>query len=396
MLLSSSRRSGSGLALCAASVVVLAAAFLLWEARSEAASNALANTSFDAAESSTGNASYSTPASLDATAALKLLRRSFLADKALFYSADVVTTATYGERQMQTSAHLTRAPRRLTISYLSGDRRGLTAGYNERWFWRRETETAPMQAYASVALRPDEMAALRFALLERNYRGVVMSREAVDKRLCDVVEVRRNRPLANSSGPFKRLWLDRETGLTLRADSYNCHGNLVQRSVLSDVQMKPKVSDQTFVSPAKMFAIAQKTSWTNEELGSDRIQVEAKTKIAPPQPSWLPEGFAFDSVGMHHATLAKSSPLTALSRYSDGLNVITVFAFKTAHQNTTAKTSRATDATKISPEAPSDVSCTFGASAMAMREAPNGLTLIAVGDLPTPMLSRILDSVSAR
>ncbi len=315
-----------------------------------------------------------------AQAAVNLLRRSFNADTTLRYSANVQIAAMYGEHKMQTRAHLMRAPRRLTVTYLSGDRRGLEGGFNERWFWRREDKDAPIQAYAEVAYRPEEMAAQRFALMTRNYRGRILRRENIGDSVCDVVEIRRTQPLQNARGPFKRLWLDRQSGLTLRSDAYNYRGDLVQRSVLSNLQLAPAV--QSFVQPAQMKAVALKTSWKNEELGANRAKVVAMTNLAPPQPTWLPAGFTFDSVGMQRTSLSKDAPVAALSRYGDGMNVITIFSFKTPAKKAESKTAER-------------VSCTFGAGAMAMRETPGGLTLLAIGDLPTETLNRVLDSVPA-
>lgn len=379
---SSSRFSNSGLVLCAASLVVLGASFLVWETRSQAALNESRNAC--ALPSSTGNQ----PKTVDSN---QLLSRSFIADKTLSFSADSQTTAMYGERKMQTRAHLMRAPRRLTITYLSGDRRGLEAGYNERWFWRRDGKSAPMQAYAEVALRPDEMATQRFALAMSNYRGAWLKTDNVSGRTCNVVELRRKKPLKNARGPFKRLWIDTQSGLTLRTDAFNCNGDLVLRSVLSNVKVDAKMPTQAFVAPSQMIGIARRTSWTNQETGSDRAKVRAATGIAPPQPSWLPEGFAFDSVGMHNTSLAKGATTAALARYSDGLNVVTIFAFKTAKPAASQSESAFASGAK-SPT----ISCIFGAGTMAMRETPDGLSLIAIGDLPTPMLTRILDSVATQ
>lgn len=393
MLLLSSRSSSAGTALLASSIVVLGAAFFLWEARSQATDSdevlqegetavihSLKSTRFV-----DGKQTKNVSQNQSSKDVMELLRRSYLADNNLSYSADVVTTATYGSQKMETRAHLVRAPRRLTVSYRSGDRRGLEGGYNERWFWRRDSKDAPMRAYSSVAYRPAEMAALRFDQFIRNYGGEIVRSEQVAGRLCDVVEVRRNQPLEGTQGPFKRLWLDRETAITLRADAFNCQGKLVQRSTLTNLQLQPKVSPTTFVPPHKMFAIAQKSSWNTEELGDDRAKVVKMTGIHPPEPTWLPSGFVFDSVGMQRTSLAKGAPLASLARYGDGLNVITVFAFKTA-----AHSAGKTDSVA------NDLSCTFGTGSMAMRQAPNGVTLIAIADLPTPMLKRILDNTRTR
>lgn len=398
LLLSSRSSSGSGIALLVTSAAVLGAAFFLWDARSQTASDASATGQASAdTQSSTrlphgkppGSALQGTTSftpGRDSEKVMELLQRSYQADNNLSYSADVLATAAYGSKKMETRAHLMRAPRRLTIFYLSGDRRGLESGYNERWFWRRDSKTAPMRAYASVAYRPEEMAAQRFAQFTLNYGGTLVREERVADRLCDVVEVRRKQPLPNTKGPFKRLWLDRETAITMRADTFNSQGNLVQRSTLTNLQLQPKVPSGTFVPPQKMFAVARKTSWNAEELGNDRAKVAKMTALYPPEPAWLPAGFVFDSVGMQHTSIAKGAPLAALSRYSDGLNVITVFAFKTPPH--------ASDAKSASPQG--DSSCAFGVGAMAMRQMPNGVTLLAIADLPTPMLKRVVDSTRLR
>ena len=388
LLLSPRSSSGAGIALFASSIVVLGAAFFLWEARSQSASESSSlegETLVAGSQSSTRFPPEKLPPS-DSEAVMGLLRRSYQADNNLSYSADVQTIAMYGSQKMETKAHLVRAPRRLTVFYVSGDRRGLEGGYNERWFWRRESKTAPMKAYASVAYRPEEMAAQRFEQLILNYDGAAGREESVAGRLCDVVEVRRKQALPDTQGPSKRLWLDRETAITVRTDSFNYQGKLVQRSTLTNLQLQPKVSPGTFVPPQAMFAMAQKSSWNTEQLGNDHAKVANMTGLYPPKPSWLPAGFTFDSVGMQHASLEKGVPLAALSRYGDGLNIITIFAFKAPTRQTAAKTSSESD----------NSSCTFGAGAMAMRQMPNGVTLLAIADLPTPMLKRVLDNTRLR
>jgi hypothetical protein len=122
-----------------------------------------------------------------------------------------------------------------------------------------------------------------------------------------------------------------------------------------------------------MVSVAQQKPWMYEEMNADRERVEKMTGVAPPEVTQLPPGFAFDSVGSHRFD-SQSAPTAALARFTDGLNVITVFSLK--YQKPAQKT--------VPP------SCDFGMGTMVMRELPNGVTLLAVGDLPAPMLQKML------
>lgn len=365
----SSSRAFSTPTLFVASTVVMAAAFLLREARSPEATN-------ENAAAKISSTRLNTPLEktrfVSDARALRLLERTLRADNVLIYNADYTTTASFGERRMTSKAHLQRAPKRLNIRYLSGAREGLELGFNERWFWRRDGEE-PMQAYVEVALRPDEMVQRRFQIMRINYGARLLKPAISNARPCDVVEVRRLQPLEGAIGPWKRLWIDRQTGLTLRTDSYNHQGKLVMRSQLSNLEIQREVRPPDFVTPARMVSVAQQKPWMYEEMNADWARVEKTTGVAPPKVVHLPPGFAFDSVGSHRFD-SQSAPTAALTRFTDGLNVITVFALK--YQKSAQKNV--------------PTSCDFGMGTMVMHELPNGISLLAVGDLPAPMLQKML------
>jgi len=358
--------------LLAASVVVVAAALVLRDSRAT-------DSGADAAAPSTR--SGETKPFVADSRAMKLLERTWKADNSLSYSADYTTTAIYGTRRMETKARLTRAPHRLSITYVSGDREGLQIGFNERWYWRQDNNK-PMQAYVEVAKRPDEMAQRRMGILQSNYGARLLPAAVVNGRPCDVVELRRLQPLANEVGPMKRLWIDRNTGLTVRTDSFNHEGHLVMRSQLSNLQVQRPGQDSNsttkkFVQPAQMVEAARKQPWVYEEMNGDHARVHKTVGIAPPQVDKLPVGFQFDSVGTHRFD-AERPPTATLARYCDGLNVVTVFALK-----------KTGDAENETP-----TSCDFGTATMAMRQLPNGITLLAVGDLPVETLQNILTNTT--
>ena len=310
-----------------------------------------------------------------------LLQSTRKADMQLTYSALSTVEGMVGTRPMNATARLVKAPRKLSVTYLSGDARGVQSGFNERWFWR-QTGHEPMEAYASVEYRPDEMASKRFKLLMHNYRGELLRSESVDGRDSDVVELRPIKVLEGATGPFKRLWIDRQTALTLRVDAFNYKSQPTMRTVLSKVDFTPQIEASTFVPPAKMFALAAVKPWRAEELGDHRAKAAQQARVLPPQPRFLPPGFAFDSVGVHRCDIPGSPSLAALSRYTDGMNVMTIFAMK-----------RAPGAAQSNGK--QGQSCDFGPGAMAMREMPQG-TLIAVADLPPAILRRVLESTEVK
>ena len=349
----------------------MAAAFLLWGVRSQNATDANSPTSSTRIENS-----VETPRFVSDARAMRLLERTVRADNFLIYNADYTTTASFGARRMTSKAHLQRAPKRLNIRYISGAREGLQLGFNERWFWRRNGDE-PLQAYIEVALRPDEMVQRRFQIMRLNYGARLLKAAVLSARPCDVVEIRRFQPVDGAVGPWKRLWIDRQTGLTLRTESFNHEGKLVMRSQLSNLKVQRAVETPDFVTPSQMVSVAQQKPWMYEEMNADRARVQKATGIAPPQVERVPPGFEFDSVGTHRFA-PKTAPVAALTRFSDGLNVITVFAFE-----------RKTDAEKGAP-----TTCDFGMGTMVMRELSNGITLLAVGDLPAPTLQKILAATS--
>jgi negative regulator of sigma E activity len=90
----------------------------------------------------------------------------------------------------------------------------------------------------------------------------------------------------------------------------------------------------------------------------------------------LPAGFELDGYGLHKAVQGSSKQIV-LSRYSDGLNTLTVFAMP-------GSASLKTD---------SWGSCDFGPGTLASRLTGGG-RLVAISDLPDATLQRVLNSAS--
>jgi negative regulator of sigma E activity len=308
--------------------------------------------------------------------AAALLRKSFHADNELSYSARSHTVAFMGDKGLESTAHITRAPQHLSIRFLSGSMNGMQSGYSQRWFWRQHAGHT-VKPYAEVRLDANKMAARRFALLEKNYTPVFDGETTLDGRRAQIIALRPMQTSDGATGPARRLFIDSETGLTLRVESFNCALKPVMHSSLSDVDLKPRITPTTFEPPSAILASVKTRDWQGEEFGASNPAAAARESgFMPPRPTFLPPGFHLDGYGVHRCRTTETLQLAAFSRYSDGLNTLTVFAFKPV-STAIEKTMRG--------------ACDFGAGAMRSREDGGG-RLMAMGDLPAETLERVLQS----
>ncbi|RYG63148.1 hypothetical protein EON80_21785, partial [bacterium] len=264
-------------------------------------------------------------------AASELLARSFHADNQLSYSALSSTVAYVGGRSLESKAQITRAPHHLAIKMLSGPMSGVQSGYSDRWFWRQDVGQ-PVKPYAEASLDANQMASRRFDLLSKNYIASLVGVEKLDGRPAHIVELWPAQPVEGAKGPARRLYIDSESGLTLRVDAFNCELKPVMHSTLSKVDLHPALKANTFEPPSAIMASLKKSDWRGEEMGSNFKAAADKTGFEPPQPQYLPPGFELDGYGIHRCRTTGILQLAAFSRYSDGLNSLMVFAFKPVNQ----------------------------------------------------------------
>lgn len=317
------------------------------------------------------------------------LFRAFHTDNYLTYSALSRTTAHIGDRKMESIARIVHAPQRLSIIYQSGAYAGRGGGYNGQWTWRQIEATQPVQPYAELERPTDELAAQRFALMLRNYKARWKGRETVSGRDADVIQLTPMHPMDGARGPARKLWIDTQTGLTLRQQSYNYMMMKVTESILSDVNFAPHIDTQTFVTPHSMQVAAQNHPWIAQDTGTNRELVAKRVGLYPPEAEQLPPGFEFDSVGAHRCDTCSGGCYSSLTRYTDGLNTLSLFALK---PHCSIKGKQKSEHNKAASE---NQSCEFGPGTLTMRSLPEG-QIIAVADMPLPVLKRVLDSTTIR
>ncbi|MBV9864968.1 MAG: hypothetical protein JO316_06435 [Abitibacteriaceae bacterium] len=317
--------------------------------------------------------------------AVALLFQALWADNHQTYTATTKTMAVYGNDKINTVAAMTHVPQGFAIKYLSGDPRGISSGFNQRWAWRKESAESPMTAYAATQRNATEMTAERFAMMLENYGAQWTGREKIGDRLADVVWILPFRSIDGARGPAKCLWIDRQTRLTLRVETFNYQMRPVMDSTLSQIDFHPKISEAELPPALKIAQVAKNSPGMAQDMGSDIQGVIAKTGgLAPPEPKELPPGFERESVGIHRTSETGASPPAALSRYTDGLNTLTLFAIK---QTATPKAEPVKSGTDKSSSGVQ--MCDFGPGTLVMRDS-GSVRLVAVADLPPQTLCRVL------
>ena len=362
-----------GLGLAVAALALTGGAAWLWSARANVDAVAVA-----------------APVAADARAWI-LLQRSLRADDQMPVAARVQTVMFVGERALQSDAQLWRAPGQLSVTYLSGPMRGQKSGYSKLWFWR--SEGGQLTPYAQVAQTPAQVARRRFALMRQNYDARMQPGDTLNGRAVEIIELRPRRPLQGVPGPARRVFVDAQTGLTLRTEAFNARLQPVSHSTLSQIEWKPQFAAATFREPSEIAAVAKRSFWQGEELGQNPALVAREVGFEPPQSPDLPRGFALEGFGVHRCLHNEpgAMQIAAFTRYTDGLNVLTLFAVKANRMPAPFSAALAAQNAGAQP----NMSCNFGPATLVSRADHSG-TLIAIGDLPVTLLRRTLQGARFR
>ncbi len=313
------------------------------------------------------------------TRAWALLGRALKANNQVPFAARVDTVVFVGARGLQSEARLVSAPDHLAINYLSGPMKGQHRGFSNRMFWR-QSAAGQLTPYAAVADSPEQTAQRRFELMRANYQAHLQAPREISGRPVEVVEIRPSRPILGTMGPARRFFIDDATGLTLRIEAFNSRLQPSSHSTFSRLDFHSPALSSAFHTPATIVAAAQQSFWRGEELGDNARAVERKTGIEPPQSQRIPRGWERDGFGVHRCDGAGNvMQVAAFTRYTDGLNVLTLFAMKNATRD------------RALPAPSAQVyRCSFGPGTLISRAEGAG-TLLAIGDLPPEILRRVLD-----
>lgn len=122
-------------------------------------------------------------------------------------------------------------------------------------------------------------------------------------------------PAMGASGPSRRFWIDKETGLRLRTEEKDADGRIVASAYFLSVAVSPALSETDFSPPAvppgfQSVKSRRRTFATFEDA--------AKAGFAAPEVGWLPPGYRAQTVDVG------DNGRWVSAHWGNGLTVVTV------------------------------------------------------------------------
>ncbi len=216
-------------------------------------------------------------------------------------------------------------------------------------------------------------------LVLKNYQPSLVAREQMLGRQVDVVTLKPRR----GSGPWRKMWIDRQTGLVLRTEQYNSAGKLVSRSVYLSVDWNANPEDSLFTVPAGW---KQVESPVQSERHREKAELSARLGFTVREPGYVPPGFVLD--GFHLVYRPNTLP-SAHIRYVDGLNSISVFEHRCPPGPGRGR------GFQWGRRMGRRGNCEFFTSneGNVLVKESSGIRFIVVGDLPEAELQKVIDSL---
>lgn len=214
-------------------------------------------------------------------------------------------------------------------------------------------------------------------LVLKNYQAMLVGQEQILARQTDVITLKPRQ----GSGPSRKLWVDRATGVVLRVEQYNSSGRLVSRSLYLSVDWKANPPDSLFTIPEGW---KQVNAPVQTEQHWEKEQLSKRVGFAIREPGYVPPGFVLDGF---HLVLRPNAQPSAHIRYVDGLNSISIFE----HRCPPGRGRGFQWGRRMGRRG----NCEFFTSNegnMLVKEV-DGIRFIVVGDLPEGELQKVMDSI---
>jgi outer membrane lipoprotein-sorting protein len=307
--------------------------------------------------------------------AAQLIRMAMQAPFNQDYTAQATFYANYGDRTLQSEATVYNAKGgKSRIEYRLGSLAGVIAGSNgPNMDWRFDpmnrsliTDTDPKRAsLAGGESNPDLKALLA------DDRARVVKRTSVAGRPATEISLS-----PKTAGITRLLWIDDERGVILRSETQNPDGETVSATVFRSIDYDKTAPPDRFlpIPPSGM-----PVQWRPENDFAARAArpEEAQAAIKAPilQPHYTPQGYVREGIYIYR--FPGCNIKTAITRYVDGLNSVTVVqAPKECEVGIGSK--RSLD---------------FGLGKAVFTQKGNSYFAV-MGELPEPELKRISNSIS--
>jgi len=184
-----------------------------------------------------------------------------------------------------------------------------------------------------------------------------------------------------------RLWIDPETKVALRTDSFDADGRLVARTILDSVD---------FSRPPHKDVLRVPEGWRRTWAGdspAEKLSIEqfaAKADFTPRPPSYIPRGYAHD--GLYGRTCPHGRRYAEF-RYRDGLRTLSLFERHPRGPHGRGRGRGMGWRGGRGWQMDREPAVIDQGATKSIRQRKADLMLIVTGDLPVAELLRVLESV---
>jgi outer membrane lipoprotein-sorting protein len=323
----------------------------------------------------------STAAAAPQPSAIDMLQKAVAADDAVSYSG-TMTTIVYGrDRTDSTVVRLDHgAPSAWRMWYVAPvDAYGRLIISNEKVTYQYEASTNTVYADDWSASAPPLAESIDAARVEHNYRIETGPSTTVAGRAAHGISL-----TSKYSGVLiGRLWVDDQTDLILRRESYHADGSIASKSSFDNVRIVKSLPKELFdLSIPQGMRLVQGATFG--KAATDDATLASSLPFSIVRPESLPDGFTLDhdSVSMHDGVQ------TLQIVYDDGLRDFSLF------ENATAKlpTFEGVTPKKLDVGGTDGYAADFGGETLVTWNAGK-LNLTLVGDLTAKELAAIGASI---
>jgi hypothetical protein len=182
---------------------------------------------------------------------------------------------------------------------------------NFKKLWRTSRPGSPFIESDSLLTKKDGRRMQDFAkrLFGRKLNVQIVGQDRVAGRTADIVTV--SGP-EGTAGPYRRFWVDRETGLRLRTEEVGPQGRVLSGSYYLSLDLSPTFEEDDFRPPAGVKVVR------DDHKRFPTLEAAAKAGVTPRTPAYLPAGFALRQVDV-----AKQGKIVTV-RYANGLNALSL------------------------------------------------------------------------
>lgn len=179
----------------------------------------------------------------------------------------------------------------------------------------------------------------------------------------------------DKSGPSRRFWVDRETGLRLRTEERGPDGRILSNTYYLSLEMNPTFKDEDFAPPPLPSGFRH---ILDNQKHYKSFEEASKEGIALKTPSWLPSGFTLRGI----MVIKGNKPRTTIN-WGNDLSVISLVKAQGPVPPSILKLLNGAECGFFTPPRGER---TYG------RKTPEGYMLV-IGNLPDDQLKKIADSI---